>query len=149
MEPLRRVAHVLWQKRVYRAALMGVVGVVAQSIVFAIVGLWLALVRPSTAVLISTEIGLITNFYLNNRFSFAGNPHAPLLRRLMRYHTTVLGSFFCQWFFVFVAERMTTNMYALSAVYAAGVLVGFAISYTGYRLWVWKHHEASPSSSEI
>ncbi|MFA6519702.1 MAG: GtrA family protein [Candidatus Paceibacterota bacterium] len=122
---------------------MGAVGAAAQSIVFVIVGLWLAFVRPSTAVLISTEIGLITNFYLNNRFSFTGNPHSSLPLRFVRYHITVLGSFFCQWLFVFVVEQMTTNIYALLAAYAAGVLVGFAISYTGYRLWVWKNHEAS------
>ena len=146
MHQLLRIAHALWQRRVYRAALMGVVGLVTQSIIFAILGLWLAIVRPSTAVLICTEIGLITNFYLNDRFSFTGNPHTPLSRRLMRYHTTVLGSFFCQWFFVFITEQITTNMYALSAAYAAGVLIGFAISYTGYRLWVWEHHEASSSS---
>lgn len=145
MELIRHIARALWQKRVYRAALMGVAGVMVQSVMFAILGLWLAIVRPSTAVLISTEIGLITNFYLNNRFSFTGDSHTSLSQRLVRYHTTVLGSFFCQWFFVFMTERITTNAYALSAAYAAGVLVGFAISYTGYRLWVWKHHEASSS----
>jgi len=149
MEQLRRVAHVLWQKRVYRTALMGVAGLVTQSIIFAILGLWLAVVRPSTAVLFSTEIGLLTNFYLNNRFSFSGNSHTPLSQRLMRYHTTVLGSFFCQWFFVFLTEQITTNMYALLAAYAAGVVIGFAISYTGYRLWVWEHHDASSSSPKI
>lgn len=147
MEQLRRVAHVLWQKRIYRVALMGIAGVIVQSIVFAIIGLWLAIVRPSIAVLIGTEVGLLTNFYLNNRFSFTLSSPAPLLLRVARYHTTVLGSFFCQWFFVFLAEMVTTNIYALLAAYAAGALLGFGINYTGYRLWVWRHHEASSSST--
>jgi len=145
METLRRGVRALWQKRIFRVALMGVAAVIVQSIVFAIVGLWLALVRPSTAVLIGTEVGLLVNFYLNNRFSFNDRGHAPLLKRLARFHITVLGSFFFQWFFVFVAEKMTASTYILLAAYVAGALVGFVINYTGYRLWVWKHHESFSS----
>lgn len=140
---LFRGVHALWQKRVFRVAFMGVIAVAIQSTLFVILGLWLTLVRPSTAVLISTEVALLINFYLNNRFSFNGSPYAPLPLRLVRYHTTVVGSFFCQWLFVFVAEQMTTNMYVLLAAYAAGALLGFGINYTGYRLWVWRHHDAS------
>jgi putative flippase GtrA len=126
---------------------MGIAAVIVQSIVFAIVGLWLKIVSPSTTVLIGTEMGLLVNFYLNNRFSFTDSPHAPLSRRLLRFHTTVLGSFFCQWTSVFLAEKVTTNTYALLAAYATGALIGFWINYTGYRLWVWKRHDASSSST--
>lgn len=145
MEQLFRCANSLWQKRIFRVAVMGVAAVAVQSTVFVVLWLWLAIVRPSTAVLIGTEMGLLVNFYLNNRFSFYDRIHAPLLKRLLRYHTTVLGSFFCQWFLVFAVEHATKNIYALLAAYATGAILGFGINYTFYRLWVWRHHEASSS----
>jgi putative flippase GtrA len=141
MEKLPRLARLFLEKRIYRVLLMGVISVMVQSILFATLGLWFAVVRPSTAALISTEIGLLVNFYLNNRFSFGDRSHAPLLTLLFRFHVTVTGSFFCQWLLVFTTEHLTTNPYALLAAYITGVLIGFILNYTGYRLWVWRHHE--------
>ncbi len=140
MERLLHYTRLFWQKRIYKVALMGLAAVVLQSIVFATLGFWLAVVRPSTAVLIGTEAGLLFNFYLNNRFSFNDRLHTPLPVRLLRFHITVAGSFFCQWLSVFATEQVTPNAYALSAAYGAGVIIGFFLNYTGYRLWVWRRH---------
>ena len=141
MKKLLAWVRALWQKRIYRVLLMGVAGALFQTIVFTILVVWLAVLRPSIAVLISTETGVLFNFYLNNRFSFNDRTHARLALRLLRFHTTVTGSFFCQWLFVFLTERVTSNAYALLVAYGAGILIGFISNYTGYRLWVWKHHK--------
>ena len=127
--------------RIMRVAFFGGFGVVVQTIVFEIVGIWLGLLRPSLATLLGAEFGIITNFILNNRFSFNDRVHAPLPMRLLRFHAVVSGSLFIQWLCVFTAESLTSNTWAIHGAYAGGILLGFASNYTGYRLWVWKHHE--------
>jgi len=132
--------------RVIRVAFFGGFGVVVQTIVFEIVGIWLGLLRPSLATLLGAEFGIITNFFLNNRFSFNDRAHAPLPMRLLRFHAVVSGSLFIQWLCVFTAESFTTNFFVIHGAYATGILLGFISNYTGYRLWVWKHHEEPPAT---
>ncbi len=129
------------RSRLLRVAFFGGFGVVVQTIVFEIVGIWLGLLRPSLATLLGAEFGIITNFFLNNRFSFNDRAHAPLPMRLLRFHAVVSGSLFIQWLCVFTAESLTANTWVIHGAYAGGILLGFVSNYTGYKLWVWKHHE--------
>ena len=129
------------RSRIMRVAFFGGFGGIVQTIVFEIVGIWLGLLRPSLATLLGAEFGIITNFFLNNRFSFNDRTHAPLPMRLLRFHAVVSGSLFIQWLCVFTAESLTANTWVIHGAYAGGILLGFISNYTGYRLWVWKHHE--------
>ena len=131
----------LRSSRLVRVALFGGMGVVAQTLVFELLGVWLGLLRPSLATLAGAEVGILLNFFLNNRFSFNDRSHAPFAARLVRFHLVVSGSLFIQWLFVFLAEP-TENFFIIHAAYVAGILLGFISNYTGYRLWVWKHHES-------
>lgn len=130
-----------WQSRFLRVATIGIAGLLVQTTIFEVLGFWLELVRPSTAVIIGAEFGILTNFFLNNRFAFNDHVHGPLFARLLRFHLVVLGSLIIQWLFVFTSEQFTTNVFALNGAYIAGVCVGFISNYTGYRLWVWRHNE--------
>ena len=131
----------LARSRLLRVAFFGGLGVLAQTVVFEIVSVWLGLLRPSLGTVLGAEFGLITNFLLNNRYSFNDREHAPLHVRLLRFHTVVAGSIFIQWLFVFTAERLTTGLWWIHIAYAAGILVGFASNYTWYRLWVWRNRQ--------
>ncbi len=126
--------------RVVRVAAAGSMGVIAQTIVFEIFGIWLGLVRPSTAVLLGAELGIITNFILSNRYAFADRRHSPLVGRLVRFHIVIMGALVIQWLCVYLTETVTTNWFALHAAYAVGLLISFVYNYTGYRLWVWRRH---------
>lgn len=124
-----------------RVAVISVAGILVQTAIFEVLGIWLKLVQPSTAVLVGAEIGILTNFFLNNRFAFSDRIQNSLLVRLLRYHLVVSGSLIIQYVFVFIAEHLTTNLFIIHGAYFIGVLIGFLFNYTGYRLWVWEHHE--------
>ena len=141
MEYLTRLFLLLWRSRPLRVAMMGAVGVVVQTIGFETLGIWLHLVRPSTAVLIGAEMGVVTSFFLNNHYSFSDRPHGSLLSRLLRFHLVVSGSLFIQWVSVYTTELWTSSWLILHAAYVTGILLGFISNYTGYRLWVWRHHD--------
>jgi putative flippase GtrA len=142
MEKIVRMMRHMLNDRLFRVAAIGVVGLCVQTVIFEVFGIWLELLRPSLATLIGAEFGVITNFLLNNRYSFKDRVHAPFLVRLMRFHIVVLGSLALQWISVFTAESLTTNLWILHGAYALGVILGFISNYTGYRLWVWRDHTA-------
>lgn len=124
--------------RVLRAAGSGAAGVLVQTLIFEVVGIWLGLVRPSTAVIIGAEFGIITNFLIANRYVFGDAPAGRLLVRLVRFHLVIAVSLCIQWLCVRGAELVTHNIFVLHAAYIAGVLLGFAFNYMGYKLWVWR-----------
>ncbi len=125
--------------RIVRVAAAGGLGVLAQTIVFEILGVWLGLIRPSTAVLIGAEFGIIINFVLSNRFAFGDRRHTPLWMRLARFHIVIMGALVIQWLCVYLTETVTSNWFAIHAAYVTGLLISFVYNYTGYRLWVWKN----------
>jgi putative flippase GtrA len=140
MDPVIQFCRSLAHKRVIRAIAVGAVAVAVQTAVFELLAVYLAILAPSTAVLIGAESGILTNFFLNNRFSFHDRRGSPLLPRLLRFHLVVSGSVTLQWLLIFIVERQTSDWYIIHAVYAMGIVIGFVFNYTGYRLWVWRHH---------
>ncbi|MEK7613194.1 MAG: GtrA family protein [Patescibacteria group bacterium] len=144
MDFLQRVTTSLFRSRLVRVAIIGGLGVVVQTALFELLGVYLELVRLSTATLIGGEVAVLCNFFLNNRYSFHAHINAvpPLYVRLLRFHVVVAGSLFIQWLFVFIAESVTANLLLIHTAYAMGILLGFISNYTGYRLWVWKRHES-------
>ncbi len=118
-----------------------------QTGIFEVLGVWLELLRPSSASLIGAEAGVLTSFILNNRYSFGGHSHTPLISRLVRYHIVVSGSLAIQWFCLFITEQGSYGWIAIHGAYIAGILLGFVVNYTGYRLWVWRHHDGPTTAT--
>ena len=136
----QKMAH----SRLVRSLLVGGVAVVVQTTIFEILGVLLHIVSASTAVLIGAEAGILTNFYLNNRFSFNDRKHdISLLSRLARFHLVVSGSVLLQWLLVHTTERQTDNYLIIHAAYATGITLGFVWNYTLYLLFVWRHSDES------
>ena len=126
--------------RLIQALGAGVAGVLAQTALFEICFQILHLTTASTAVVIGAEAGILTNFYLNNRFSFSDRVGVQsLLSRLLRFHFVVSGSVLIQWTLVFITEQFTENAYLLHAAFLGGVVIGFVWNYTLYKLIVWRH----------
>lgn len=125
--------------RLVRTLVVGCIAVAAQTAVFELLGIYLRLFSLSTAVVVGAEIGILTNFYLNNRFSFRDRRHdISFVSRLARYHLVVSGSIFLQWLFVYMAEHRTSDLFIIHAAYAAGIILGFVWNYTFYHLFVWR-----------
>jgi len=141
MDPRARTRAFL-NSRFVHVFVIGGVGVVVQTVVFEILGIFLRIVSPSTAAVLGAEIGVLTNFYLNNRYSFHDRQHdISLLSRLARFHLVVSGSLFLQWLFVFIIERQTDSLLAIHAEYVVGIILGFVWNYTFYLLFVWRNHK--------
>ena len=141
MQSYKELVRDILRLRVVRALFSGAVGVVVQTIVFELISIWLGLVRPSVGVVIGGELGLLTNFFINNHVTFFDVSHAPLWRRLVRFHIVVCSAFVIQWLFVFLAEESGRGVLVIHLAYAASLVVSFVSNYTWYRVWVWRHHQ--------
>lgn len=130
------VAHAYHMSRV---GAVGLIGFTIQTSTFELLGMYLGLLRPSTAALLGGEIAVLVGFALNNHFNFPDRA-TPLYKRLMRFHTVVAGSLFIQWSMVRLAEiYFPDTPLMLRAFYFAGIALGFLSNYIGYTLWVWRH----------
>lgn len=139
MDSLIQLCTTMLHSRLMRTLTVGAVSVIVQTIVFEILGMYLKVFSLSTAVVIGAETAILTNFYLNNRFSFHDRKHEiSLLSRLARFHFVVSGSVFLQWLFIFLTEQYTNNLLYIHAAYATGIILGFVWNYTFYLLFVWQ-----------
>ena len=126
--------------RLVRVMAVGGVGFIIAASIFEIVGIRMQLVAASTASLIAGECAILSNFFLNDRFSFGEMAaHAEsLISRIVRFHLVSSGSLATQWIIVFITESFTSDPLFLRGAFVLGVGIGFIFNYTGYYLWVWR-----------
>ncbi len=141
MGPFPHTIQKIFTSRLLRVLFVGGVGFTIQTAFFELLSVYSGLLSPSTATLVGGEVGVLCNFYINNRFSFTDRePRTiPLNIRLLRFHIVVSGSLFIQWLFLFLTERATSDLFFIHSAYFAGVVVGFVSNYVGYYFWVWRH----------
>jgi dolichol-phosphate mannosyltransferase len=126
--------------KLFRIGLIGIVGIIVQTIVFELLGISYEIVRPSVAAVLGGELAILSNFTLNNHFTFSGKTHStsPLRIRLGKFHLVSLGSICIQWVLIFATEQFTSDPTILRTAYALGIVLGFFTNYIGYTLFVWK-----------
>jgi putative flippase GtrA len=119
---------------------VGGVGFLIQTIVFELLSFYLGLVTPSTATLLGGECGILANFFLNERISFADRVGVAghYSKRLLTFHSVVSVSLLIQWATLFTAEHFTSSILYLHMAYIAGLVLGFISNLFGYHMFVWK-----------
>lgn len=139
---ISRRVNTFIHSRFFRILTIGGIGFFVQTLVFEALGFYMHLVSPSIAAIIGGELAVLTNFSLNERFSFNDRvtiTDRPLLR-LVRFHMVISGSLFIQWALISLTEQYTESVLLLHIAYISGVLLGFISNYIGYHLFVWKHN---------
>lgn len=135
---LRRLSS--W--RIPKVIMIGAGGFLLQALFFEFVGIRFELLRPSTAAVLGGEIAIVSNFFLNNIFTFSDRRESGLVRRFIKFQVVSLGSVFVQWLFVAAAELLEPRPAVLRLAYISGVIVGFVFNFSGYYFWVWKKGKA-------
>lgn len=133
-----RLRH-LTSWRLLRMGLVGIAGVVVQTIIFELLAFHWDIMRPTFAAVIGGETAILSNFLLNNYFTFRGHGH-PTFNKLARFHMVSLGSVAIQAVLIFATEQVTSDPVFIRIAYATGIIIGFFSNYIGYHLLVWKKH---------
>lgn len=124
-----------------RFGLVGLSGVLVNSMV-----LWLLVQRAGLAVplasALATEVAILTNFLLNDNWTFAaGQRNRPLLQRLLRYNGVAMGG-------LLITATALTLLTALGglpllAANLLAVLCAMAWNYLANRRWTWGERRAA------
>lgn len=135
----RALYQSLRHSRLVQSFLVGCVALVVQTSIFEILAVLLQVSSPSTAVLLGAEGGVLTNFYINNKYTFSDRQHQiSKLSRLIRFHLVVSGSVFIQWLLVYLVEQTTESLLLIHVAYFTGLGIGFIWNYTLYNIIVWR-----------
>lgn len=143
-ESLRVTAHLrirnLRRWRLLRVVAIGGIGFIIQTVIFELLGIRSGVVSASTAAVIGGECAILSNFLLNERFTFRDRiaDAASFGTRLLRFHIVSSGSILLQWLLLFTAESLTTDVVILRSAYLLGIALGFVLNYTGYYFFVWQ-----------
>lgn len=129
------------RSRVFPILGAGGVGFLFQLGIFELFAVYLQILSPSIATIIGAEVGIIINFFINDRISFGDRLHKlPLAQRFLRHQGVVLGAVFVQWLCVFTAEGLTNDWLLIHAALLGGIGLGFIWNYLWYHLYVWRRH---------
>jgi len=151
----RDIAKALWEQRfrdvvrnrLFRIAAIGACGFIIQATFFEIFGIQFRTFRPSTAALIGAELGIITTFLLNNRFSFHDRRipfSSKFIVKFFHFNLAVAISLGIQWATVRFGEWIVPESAMILRLFnVAGVLFGFIFNYYSYTKVVWPK-EVSP-----
>lgn len=142
MESLRVTAVLrlkrLRQWRLLRVVLVGGIGFCIQTVIFELLGIQ-GILSPSMAAVIGGECAVLSNFFLNELFSFTDRIPSPSSQsvRLVTFHLVSSASLLIQWLFLSIVERLTGDLILLRITYLVGIGVGFLVNYAGYYFLVW------------
>ena len=138
---MNKLLDLVHRSRVLPILGAGGVGFVLQLAIFEVLAVYLGVVSHSVATVIGAEVGILTNFFINDKISFSHHAHkASLPTRLVRHQAVVLVAVCLQWFLVYTAEHMTTDVWLIRLALLVGIGLGFIWNYVWYHLYVWKHH---------
>ncbi len=124
--------------KIFTIGIIGLIGLVFQTLVFELIGLRYQLLSASTAALVGGELAILSNFILNDLITFRKTSGSSFWKRIIKFHGVSLGSIAIQWLLIFTTEQFTTNVNYIRAAYFAGIACGFTINYIGYTTFVWK-----------
>lgn len=128
-----------FRSRIFRVGIIGITGLAIQTSVFELLGIYLKLIPPSSAVIVGGEVSILCIFFLNQRFAFGDKKESgSMIARLLKFHLVIAGSLFLQWLLTFIAEHLTDNVLIIHAAYLCGVGLGFITNYLGYSLFVFR-----------
>jgi len=127
-----------------RFGLVGLSGVLVNTLMLWVLAQRLGLAVPLASVL-ATEVAIISNFLLNDRWTFSGRHTRSFIQRLLRYNSVAIGGL------VITTGVLTflTSVGALPLLVAnlVAVLVAMAWNYTLSSRWTW--HRATGASQAL
>jgi len=130
-------------KSYIKVCLVGLVGMIIQLIVFNILRHFMP---PQYANAIATELAIISNFLLNNRYSFrqhrisrSHHGYSVLLKKGIHFNLISLFSLLIQVIVVSVGVHLLgRGIFIENGLVVLGVVLGSLINYFTYSRFIWR-----------
>lgn len=131
--------------RFFKFAVVGGTGFVLQTAIFEILGVFMKIVSPSMATIIGGQVAIISNYLLNNFWTFKDkiirDPSKLLLKFLQFFVTSNFAVIVLQGGTVKVGELLVPEgSLLIQGFYILGVIFTLIWNYTIYNRFIWKTH---------
>lgn len=127
-------------QRFFKYAIVGVAGLIIQTIISQV--LITFKITPSVSVSIGAEGAIISNFLLNNYWTFKSHvvSGVNLFRKFLEFNLASIGAVIIQGIVVFLATYFLGNKYWFPSMIFAIVFLVIPYSYFVYNRFIWKTH---------
>jgi dolichol-phosphate mannosyltransferase len=132
--------------RFFKFAVVGGTGFVIQTIIFEVLGVFMLLVSPALATIIGGQVAILSNYTLNNLWTFKD--------KIITHPAKLVSKFFQFWltsnFAVLVLQGGTVkvgelvvgdNKLLIQGFYILGLVFTLIWNYTVYNRLIWKTHK--------
>lgn len=132
--------------RFFKFAVVGGTGFVLQTLIFEILGVIFKVVSPSVATIIGGQVAIVSNYILNNLWTFKDKIITHPLKLLSKFFQFWLTSNFAvvvlQGGTVKIGEMIVgKNPLLIQAFYILGIMLTLIWNYTIYNRFIWKTHK--------
>jgi dolichol-phosphate mannosyltransferase len=120
--------------RVLKFMTVGVIGIIVNNGI-----LWLLIstfgIQPLLADLVSIEASILSNFIMNNFWTFKDRQSGSLLHRLVKYHLSVAAGALANFSIFMILNSLGLHYIVANTI---GILFGFILNYIFSEMIVWK-----------
>ncbi|OGY22401.1 MAG: hypothetical protein A3A65_04575 [Candidatus Chisholmbacteria bacterium RIFCSPLOWO2_01_FULL_49_14] len=129
--------------RFFKFAVVGGTGLVMQTLIFEVLGVVMKVVSPTLATIIGGQVAIVSNFSLNNLWTFKDkiitSPGKLVLKFLQFYLTSNFAVVVLQGGSVKIGEKLVGNHELLiQGFYILGIVLTLVWNYTIYNRFIWK-----------
>jgi dolichol-phosphate mannosyltransferase len=134
----------LWGWRFFRFGLVGFSGFLVNAGFFELLAFTLDLLRPSIAAVVSGELSVLSNYTLNNFFTFTdrrANSVADFFKKLAMFNLSAVFILALQGGMTRLGEWVASesgNGIVIRAFFFASIILGLTVNYLVYTKIIWK-----------
>lgn len=134
--------------RFFKFAVVGGTGLVLQTLIFEVLGVFTRIVTPTLATLIGGQVAIVSNYILNNLWTFKDkiitHPAKLVYKFAQFWITSNFAVVVLQGGTVKLGERLVgENPFLINVFYFIGIILTVIWNYTVYNRFIWKTHKKS------
>ncbi|HZQ29888.1 MAG TPA: GtrA family protein, partial [Patescibacteria group bacterium] len=135
------ILGILDKQRFVKFAIVGATGFVIQTAVFEVLGVFTKILSPSVATVIGGELAIISNFTLNNVWTFKEEKITgiKIIWKFIQFNLTSLLALLIQFVILRIGETVSAgNKLIIQGFYLFAIFIVLIVNYIIYNKIIWK-----------
>ncbi|MDO8488377.1 MAG: glycosyltransferase [bacterium] len=136
-------------QRFFKFGVVGGTGLVLQTTIFEVLGVWLKILSPSVATVLGGEVAIISNFTLNNLWTFKDYQvkGGRIILKFLQFNFTSLIALGIQFGVLKLGESVAKGSgLVIQFFYFGAIFIVLITNYYIYNKFIWKTSQKAPSS---
>ncbi len=129
------------KSRFFKFGIVGFIGFVLQTAVFEVLGVFLKITSPSTAGVLGGELAIISNFTLNNLWTFkeAKVTGIKVIYKFIQFNLSSLIALAIQFVILRIGEVVSGgSKLIIQLFYLGAIFIVLIVNYIIYNIFIWK-----------